>query len=74
MTPSANRSNDQAFKFIGAQAFQGRPGELRYETFDQTGTANDVTVVSGDINGDRVADFEIEIAGIAKPTSGDFIL
>ena len=68
------RKNDQAFKFIGTQNFDGRAGELRYQTFDQPGTASDLTVVSGDINGDRVADFEIELTGIVKPTSGDFVL
>lgn len=71
---NASRSGDQGFKFIGAQAFQGRAGELRYQTFDEAGTANDVTAITGDINGDRVADFEIEIAGIVKVTSSDFLL
>ena len=33
-----------------------------------------VTIVSGDVNGDRVADFEIEIAGIVNLRSGDFLL
>jgi serralysin len=42
--------------------------------FDQPGTANDVTIVSGDINGDLVADFEIEMAGIVNLRSGDFLL
>src|SRR5262249_8956158 len=68
------RKNDQAFKFIGTQNFDGRAGELRYQTFDQPGTASDLTVVSGDINGDRVPDCEIELTGIVKPTSGDFVL
>ena len=47
---------------------------FRYQTFDQSGTADDITVISGDINGDRVADFEIELTGIVKPTSRDFVL
>jgi len=33
-----------------------------------------VTIVSGNVNGDRVADFEIEIAGIVNLRSGDFLL
>ena len=68
------RKGDQAFRFIGTQNFDGKAGELHYQTFDQPGTANDITVISGDINGDRVADFEIELTGIIKPTSGDFLL
>jgi Ca2+-binding RTX toxin-like protein len=68
------RKGDQDFRFIGTQNFDGRTGELHYQTFDQPGTANDITVISGDINGDRAADFEIELTGIIKPTSGDFLL
>jgi len=71
---NTTKKGDQAFRFIGAQNFDGNAGELRYQTFDQPGTANDITVVSGDLNGDRVADFEIELTGIVKPTSGDFVL
>jgi Ca2+-binding RTX toxin-like protein len=71
---NTSRSGDQGFRFIGTQDFRGREGELRYQTFDQTGTANDTTVISGDINGDRIADFEIEIVGIVQLASGDFLL
>src|SRR5215471_460952 len=71
---SLTRKGDQAFKFIGTQSFDGKEGELRYQTYDQPGTANDFTVVSGDVNGDRIADFEIELTGIVKPASSDFVL
>jgi serralysin len=71
---NTTKKGDQAFRFIGAQNFDGNAGELRYQTFDQPGTANDITVVSGDLNGDRVADFEIELNGIVNPTSKDFVL
>jgi serralysin len=72
--PNAARGGDQSFRFIGMQDFRGREGELRYQTFDQAGASNDITVIGGDINGDRVADFEIEIVGILQFTSGDFLL
>jgi Ca2+-binding RTX toxin-like protein len=68
------RGGDQGFRFIGTQDFRGREGELRYQTFDQAGTANDFTLVSGDVNGDRIADFEIEIVGILQLTSAEFLL
>ena len=64
------RGGDQSFRFIRTQDFRGREGELRYQTFDQAGASNDITVISGDINGDHVADFEIEIVGILQFTSG----
>ena len=68
------KRGDQGFRFIGTQSFDGKTSELRYQTFDQPGTANDITVISGDINGDKVADFEIELTGIVKLISGDFLL
>jgi Ca2+-binding RTX toxin-like protein len=70
----SGRAGDQGFRFIGTKGFSGKAGELHYQTFDQAGTANDITVVSGDVNGDRIADFEIEIAGIVQLTSSDFLL
>jgi Ca2+-binding RTX toxin-like protein len=71
---NAARVGDQSFSFIGTRAFSGKGAELHYQTFDQVGTANDITVVSGDVNGDGVADFEIEIAGIVQLTRNDFLL
>ena len=62
------------FQFIGTRGFGGKEGQLRYETIDRPGTANDLTVVSGDIDGDRVADFEIELSGIVQLTKDDFLL
>jgi Ca2+-binding RTX toxin-like protein len=71
---NTGRSGDQGFRFIGTKEFTGKEGDLRYQTFDQAGTANDITVVSGDTNGDRIADFEIEFVGLVKLASGDFLL
>ncbi|MFP5076599.1 cadherin domain-containing protein [Rhizobium sp. YIM 134829] len=45
---------NQAFKFIGDGDFHGKAGELRYER-----TPYD-TIVSADLNGDKVADFAIK--------------
>jgi Ca2+-binding RTX toxin-like protein len=71
---NTGRPGDQSFNLIGTRDFSGKAGELHYQTFDQAGTANDITVVSGDINGDGVVDFEIEIAGIVQLTRSDFLL
>ncbi len=49
---------DQTFNFIGAAAaFGGTAGELRYR---DSGTGG--ILLEGDRNGDRVADFQIELA------------
>lgn len=63
-----NQTGDQAFTFIGSAAFSGKAGELHYA---QTG-AN--TLISGDVNGDRVADFSILSEGIRTFVGTDFLL
>ena len=45
------------FRFIGTAAFSGTAGELNYFYNSSLG----VTVVQGDANGDRVADFAIDL-------------
>jgi Ca2+-binding RTX toxin-like protein len=59
---------DQAFTYIGTNAFSGHAGELRVDT------SNGVTHVYGDTNGDKVADFEIDLVGSLHLQSSDFIL
>ncbi|WP_068956305.1 cadherin-like domain-containing protein [Pararhizobium polonicum] len=67
-------SGDQAFVWKGAGNFSGNAGELIYRTFDATGTANDKTIVYGDVDLDGRADFQIELTGIIDLAKGDFIL
>jgi Ca2+-binding RTX toxin-like protein len=71
---NTSRWGDQSFRFIGTQEFHGKAGELRYQTFDLAGTANDITVISGDINGDRVADFQLELTKVIELSGSDFRL
>ncbi len=61
-------SGNQAFTFIGASAFSGVAGQLRYST------SGGVTLVSGDVNGDGAADFQIELTGTLTPVASDFVL
>ncbi|KTE45037.1 MULTISPECIES: calcium-binding protein [unclassified Sphingopyxis] len=70
---------DSAFSFIGTDAFTGVAGELRYEligTWDEGPRSGTTYYVSGDVNGDGVADFMIEISmlGPQPLDAGDFIL
>jgi len=57
------------FRFIGNSAFSGAAGELSYFYNSSLG----VTVVQGDTNGDRVADFAIDLSGNVTLGVGDFI-
>lgn len=59
---------NDAFSFIGGNAFSGKAGELRFEMV--SGHA----MVMGDVNGDKIADFAIHMQGMTTMVSTDFIL
>lgn len=63
-----NTAGDQAFTYIGAAAFSGAAGELRYQTVGGD------TVLQGDRDGDTIADFEIILTGLLTPVASDFVL
>jgi serralysin len=50
---NALKGGNQAFEFIGTRAFSGEAGELQYRK------ASSDTYVSGDVNGDKIADFTV---------------
>ena len=64
---SATAANE-AFAFIGTQAFHKVAGELRYEV------AGGQTKIYGDVNGDGVADFTIVLSKAVALAAGDFAL
>jgi len=55
----AGTASRDLFRFIGAGGFTGSAGELN----DYYDSARGVTVLQGDTNGDRVADFAIDLSG-----------
>ena len=59
-----NAAGNQGFHFIGSAQFSSVTGELRY--------ANGL--VTGDVNGDSVADFAINLGAVSGLTQGDFLL
>jgi len=61
---STRASGDQAFTFIGATAFSGKAGQLKFSR----------GLVSGDVNGDKTADFQIKVSGVSVLGKGDFYL
>ena len=69
-------TGNQAFSFLAnmGSAFTGVRGQLQWSQQDAAGTANDRTIIMGDINGDRVADFHIELTGLITLGLADFIL
>ncbi len=77
-TIDANGSGagNAAFKFLVAKgaSFTGARGQLRWFQINATGTANDKTIIEADVNGDRRADFQIELTGLKALSSSDFVL
>ncbi|QRM28718.1 M10 family metallopeptidase C-terminal domain-containing protein [Microvirga sp. VF16] len=57
-------TGNQAFTFIGKNAFHGKSGELRFAD----------GIVSGDVNGDKSADFKINVAALSALSKSDFYL
>ncbi|MGK9236869.1 M10 family metallopeptidase C-terminal domain-containing protein [Inquilinus limosus] len=61
---------DQAFSFIGADAFEPeKAGQLRCEV-----TADGNTLIEGDVDGDGQADFDILLQGQNELAKPDFLL
>jgi Ca2+-binding RTX toxin-like protein len=65
LTPTTN----EAFQFIGSNAFSGVPGQLHY-VLD---SVHHSTLVEGDLNGDKAADFQLELSGSHYLTPSDFL-
>jgi len=63
-------SGNQAFTFVGTDAFSGAAGELRYRSWADDAKRE----IQGDIDGDGSADFFILVDGSFALTAGDFIL
>lgn len=57
-------AGDQAFTFIGSKAFTGSAGQLKFSS----------GVLSADVNGDRVADFQVNVSGLSALAKADFYL
>lgn len=61
-------SGNQDLKFVGAAAFSGKAGELR------AFTSGSVTRIEADTNGDRQADFSLDLSNKVALIGSDFLL
>ncbi|MGO1081284.1 M10 family metallopeptidase C-terminal domain-containing protein, partial [Inquilinus sp. CA228] len=61
-------AGNQAFSFIGGALYTGVAGQLR------TSAVGGVTTIAGDVNGDSVSDFHIQLTGTIALAATDFVL
>jgi Ca2+-binding RTX toxin-like protein len=61
------KADNQKFKFIGADGFNDKPGELRFKHKDGS------TFVYGDTNGDGKIELAIELKGTIELVKDDFV-
>ena len=65
-----DRRGNQKFKFLG-ESGPTKKGHQVYYTYDAD---NDLTIVRGDVDGNRKPDFQILLSGQHVLTAGDFVL
>lgn len=65
---NTTQDGDQAFTFVGANAFSGAAGELRALVI------NGGTMITADVDGDKSADFGILLLDMADPAALAFVL
>jgi Ca2+-binding RTX toxin-like protein len=65
---STAAAGDQGFSFIGSGLFTHHAGELRFAV------VGSVTTIAGDLNGDGVSDFHIQLTGAFALQASDFVL
>ncbi|SCZ04710.1 M10 family metallopeptidase [Microvirga guangxiensis] len=61
---NTNVAGNQAFTFIGRAAFKGAAGELRFSD----------GLLSADVNGDAIADMQVNVARLTMLSKSDFYL
>ena len=71
----ARTSTNEAFVFRGTAAFSNATaGEVRFKTFDTSGTANDYTLVYLDTDADAASEAVIRLSGLYTLRATDFLL
>jgi len=61
-------AGDQAFSFIGTAAFGNQAGQLRY------GVSGTTSSLSGDVDGNGVADFMLQLSAVTSLVGGDIMV
>lgn len=66
----------QRFTFVKKEGagFKKKPGSIIWEQIDKKGTAKDMTIVYADANGDKKADFALQLKGLVDLKADDFLI
>lgn len=68
-------AGNNSFVWRETAAFtSSQSGEVRYVKVNNTGTANDYTVIFGDTDSDTASEFQIKLMGLVTLSSADFVL
>lgn len=72
---STKITGNNAFTWLGIGAIgASTAGELRFQKYDNAGTANDYTLVIGDTDSDTASEFMVRLTGLYDLTASDFLL
>ena len=71
---NSKKGGDQDFIFVGREKFSGRAGELRFDASDRQIEGANSTTITGDLDGDKKADFAISVFGNRGFVKDDFDL
>jgi Ca2+-binding RTX toxin-like protein len=70
---NARTSKNDGFTFLGQAAFDGKAGQLRWQDGGAASNGFKIALVQGDLNGDRVADFQLELVYSGVLSASDFL-
>ncbi|RFB94562.1 RTX toxin [Rhizobium leguminosarum bv. trifolii] len=73
---NGSAQGDGTFHFLAQEnaSFDHKAGALTWHYEDKAGSASDATVIQGDLNGDGVQDFQVQLKGLVHLGAGDFLL
>jgi hypothetical protein len=66
-------SKNDEFTFLGNAAFNGKAGQLRWQDGGATSDGHKIALMQGDLNGDKIADFQIEVIYTGVLSASDFL-
>lgn len=67
------RTKPRNVGLIGGKGFAGAAGQLHYVSAGTDADGKKIYLIEGDVNGDQVADFQVEVHVLGQLETSDFI-